>query len=284
MHVTSSARTKTSPHIAYWTAGTKGPRVLLLMGFGMRGDIWRPQVEGLEGQHRLAWLDNRGVGESDRTRGTWTMEDMAGDALRVMDELGWDQCHVVGVSMGGMIAQHLALAAEHRVKSLTLIATHEGGTRWVPTLEGIRKFLRANMSQGAERIAALRELLYPPEFLAVCDLDAMEKRMAAQVGRPADRGTLLAHLAAVARHRTGPRLGRLSVPTLIVRPGRDVLVPPSASDRLRKRIAHARVLELPDAGHGAIFQCMDEVNAALAAHFADAEATAVAQRPATIHA
>ena len=209
---------------------------------------------------------------------------MADDAFRVMDELGWDQCHVVGVSMGGMIAQHMAVRAEHRLRSLTLIATHEGGLRWAPTPRGIRQFLRANMSRGSERVAALRELLYPPEFLAVCDLDAMEKRMAAQVGRPADRSTLRAHLAAVARHRTGPRLGRLTLPTLIVRPGRDILIPPAASDRLRKRISHARVLHLPEAGHGAIFQCADEVNTALAAHFADAEATAVAQRPATIHA
>jgi len=279
-------RTSTRPRLSFWRSGESGPPVLLLMGFGMRGQLWRPQIRGLEADHRVLWCDNRGVGESERGRARfWTMRDMAQDALRVMDAAGFETAHVVGVSMGGMIAQELALAEPSRCRSLTLIATHEGGgLTFLPSALGIREFLRANLAGGEARVEALRKLLYPPEFLATVDEEALSERIGAQVGKPVPRETLLGQLSAVLRHDTGARLHHLSMPTLIMKPTRDVLVPPKRSDRLRRRIAHARLRELEGAGHGALFQSAEEVNEALRRHFADAEATRIARRPTTVHA
>lgn len=282
-----AATTRTAPRLRYWTAGRGRAPVLLIMGFGMQGRVWRPQIQDLGRDHRLAFYDHRGVGESERGAAKrWRMEDMAGDALRVMDAAGWESAHVVGVSMGGMIAQHLALRAEARVRSMTLIATHEGGfVEAMPTPRGMRLFLDSFVARGpGEKVAALRELLYPPAFLETVDEAALAQRMRDQVGQPAPRPVLLAQLEAVWRHRAGPRLVGLEVPTLIVKPALDLLVRPSCSDQLQARMPHARLLELPDAGHGATFQSARTLNDAIRRLVSDAEAQRVALEQPTIQA
>ncbi len=282
-----AATTRTTPRLRYWTAGRGRAPVLLIMGFGMQGRVWRPQVQDLGRDHRLAFFDHRGVGESERGAARrWRMADMAGDALRVMDAAGWESAHVVGVSMGGMIAQHLALRAEPRVRSMTLIATHQGGLLTaLPTPRGMKLFMDSFLAKGrGEKVAALRELLYPSDFLATVDEAALAQRMRDQVGRPAPRPVLLAQLEAVWRHRTGARLVGLEVPTLIVKPAQDLLVRPECSDALRVRMPHARFLELADAGHGATFQAARAINDAIRRLVSDAEAHRLAMEQPTIQA
>ncbi|MEM1416883.1 MAG: alpha/beta hydrolase [Myxococcota bacterium] len=279
--------TRSAPQLRYWTGGRGATPVLLIMGFGMRGRVWRPQIQDLGKDHQLAWYDHRGVGESERGRAKrWRMEDMAADALRVMDSVGWGSAHVVGVSMGGMIAQHVALRAEARVRSLTLIATHAGGPfAGMPTPKGARQFLSSfTAKEPGQKVQALRELLYPPAFLAEVDPASLGERMRDQMGQPAPRPVLLAQLEAVWRHRTGARLEGLEVPALIVKPTQDLLVRPENSDELKRRLAHARFLELEDAGHGAIFQSAKPINAAIRRLVSDVEATRLVQSQPTIQA
>ena len=279
--------TQGEPSIHYWQLGDSGPKVLLLMGFGMRGGLWRPQIEGLREGHQLAWLDNRGIGKSGAcAQRTWTMADMAQDSLSVADALGWDRFHLVGVSMGGMVSQEVALHSPRRILSLSLIATHAGGNplRWVPRAKGLRCFLDAQTKRGSERVDAVRNLLYPKQYVAQCDRKALDQRMKEQLGKPASRETLLAQLSAVVRHKTGPRLHRLRMPTLIVKPSLDILIPPSNSDRLRRHIPHASFVTIPDAGHGAIFQSADTINAALREHFQNAAVSDLATQTSSVHA
>lgn len=267
--------TPTTPRMRYWQAGQSGPRLLMVMGFSMQGDIWRPQVEDLCRDHQVGYFDNRGIGQSEAEGRLWTMRDMASDTLRVADALGWDDFHLCGVSMGGMIVQELACEWPERVRSLTLIATHEGGRdlKWLPSVHALDVFLRANTGPRDRRLHALRELLYPAEFLATVDPAAMDQRMGEQLGRPAKRATVLAQLHAILRHSTGRRLTAFRKPTLIIKPRKDILVPPRNSDRLRRRLPHARLLELEDAGHGAVFQKAREINQAVREHVAGAERT-----------
>jgi len=261
------------PRLRYWQSGAEGPRLLMVMGFSMQGDIWRPQVEDLMRDHQVGYFDNRGIGQSEKEGRVWTMADMADDTLRVADALGWDDFHLCGVSMGGMIVQEVACEHPERVRSLTLIATHEGGRnlKWLPSVHALNVFLRANTGPREKRLHALRELLYPAEFLASVDQEMMNKRMGEQLGRPAKPSTVLAQLHAILRHSTGERLTGFRRPTLIIKPAKDILVPPRNSDRLRRRLAHARLLELDDAGHGAVFQKASEINDAIREHVADAE-------------
>lgn len=267
--------TSTSPRLAYQVHGTEGPPVLLIMGLGMRGVVWRPQTETLRRDHRLVTFDNRGIGESEDAPGPWTVLDMADDALRVLDALGWASAHVVGVSMGGMIAQELALRAPGRVRSLTLIVTHAGGpTAWVPPLTGLARFLAVNLLPEKDRYGALADLLYPREFLREVDRDAMAARMADQVGGRATSGLRAKQLGAVMRHDTRARVSTIEASTLLVSAGVDVLVDPRRQRALARRIPHARHLRFERAGHGIIFQCASSLNPQLARHVATSESRA----------
>jgi pimeloyl-ACP methyl ester carboxylesterase len=261
--------TPDAPRIAWELHGRSGPPVVLLMGMGMRGRVWRPQVERLAGDHRLITFDNRGVGDSEDAPGAWSMKDMAGDVLRVMDAAGWERAHVAGVSMGGMVAQELALAAPERLRSLALIATHAGGpSAKLPPWRGLRGFLQVNLLPPEERLHALAYLLYPPEYLRQADREAMVERMREQLGARPPGAVRLKQLLAVMRHDTRVRLGRLRVPTLVIRSGEDALVSPREQSRLAARIAHAEVVSFERAGHGLIFQCADSLAARLRAWFA----------------
>lgn len=261
--------TTTSPRLAYRFHGTAGPPVLLIMGLGMRGLVWRPQIDGLAKDHRLLTYDNRGIGESDEVPGRWTMRDMAADAERVLDAAGWDTAHVVGVSMGGMVAQELALATPGRLRSLTLIATHAGGPRaWVPSVEGLRGFLGTNLLPEDQRVEALARLLYPSDFLRAVDREALRQRMSDQLGGRAASSTRQRQLLAVMRHDTRARLAALDVPTLVVTSERDALVVPSRQHELARRIPRARHVRFDRAGHGVIFQCAPVLNGHIRRHVA----------------
>jgi pimeloyl-ACP methyl ester carboxylesterase len=272
VHLKVMRRTTSEPRLAFERAGETGPEVLLVMGLGMRGAVWRPQIERLQGDHRLVWFDNRGIGGSDPIAGLPSMRDFAHDALRVADDAGLGGFHVVGVSLGGMIAQEVSLLAPARVRSLTLIATHAGGVGGlVPHPRGFYHFARSFVQRGDGRVDALQRLLYPPRFLRETDRVALAERIASQTGSLADRRAALRQLVAVARHDTRARLREVSVPTLVLKPEEDVLVRPAHADLLASRIPGARLHTVRGAGHGLMFQCADEVADVIRTHVATHE-------------
>ena len=110
--------------IHFGLRGTGTP-VLLVMGFMARGRAWRSQIEALSRHHQVLWFDHRGVGDSPGPAAC-SMKEFAEDGLALMDHLKWDRAHVIGISMGGMISQEIAVTAPHRVISLSLIVTHYG--------------------------------------------------------------------------------------------------------------------------------------------------------------
>ena len=112
--------------LSYSVRGT-GPAVLLIQGAGVHGSGWQPQVDELQDRYRCLSFDNRGIGRSQPIGSRLTIEQMADDALALMDAEGWESAHVVGHSMGGPIALQLALAARGRVKSLSLLCTFGRG-------------------------------------------------------------------------------------------------------------------------------------------------------------
>ncbi|MCB9763956.1 MAG: alpha/beta fold hydrolase [Alphaproteobacteria bacterium] len=260
----------------WYDAHGAGRRVLLIMGLAGRGAAWAPQVEGLYLDHHVVHFDNRGIGRSDRFAGSTTTVQMAQDALGLMDHLGWGDAHVVGVSMGGMIAQELALRHRDRVRSLALIATHAGGLGALMTpWPGMRLFLQANHPDPGARIDALRRLLYTRQYLRQMDAQAVGLRLMEDFGRQPEPATLGAQLAAVMRHDTRDRLHQLGgLPTVVIRPEQDILIDPRHCLRLHRLIPGARLVNVPDAGHGVTDERRGLVNHTLREHFAQAEGAA----------
>jgi pimeloyl-ACP methyl ester carboxylesterase len=259
----------TADGIGYWQVGDKGTPVLLVMGFGMSGLAWEPQVDALCRHHRVALFDHVGMCTSRdlHPKESRSMKDLAHHALSVMDHLGWDKAHIAGVSLGGMITQQMALLAPERFLSMTLIATTPGGLfSPMPTMQGLRGFLKANAAKTAEeRLKAIRTLLFPPEYLALSEPSQGRSNIP---WSPAPAKTRLAHLRAVIKFNSRRKLKKLeSLPTMIVRPGKDILVPPSESDMLKKLLPHAEVLDLPMGGHGVMWQHREEINQGLLRHF-----------------
>lgn len=259
--------------LAFGTRGHNGSPVLLIMGFGVPGRAWVHQVPAMAAAHRVAWYDNRGCGGTEAAPGPYTMDLLAADAVRLMDHLGWQEAHVVGVSMGGMVAQHLTLSHRHRVRSLTLIATHPGGVRArLPRAPGIARFVRANAGPRKKRYRALERLLFPDEFLATCDRRWLAAVLKADFGKPIPLRYRLSQLCAVSLHDTRSSLHLLAgLPVLVIKPGQDVLVRPDQSDRLARLIPGARLVTFPEAGHGLIRQCHARLNPLLLEHMASAE-------------
>ncbi len=258
--------TSTDHRIWYKKQGESGPRVLFVMGFAMRGHAWERQVAGLKEDHQCVYFDHAGLGHSGpvSTR-RLKMDDMASDVLGLMDTLGWDDAHLVGISMGGMIAQHVALRAQDRLKSLTLAATTAGGfPHVIPPIKGLKLFLAANGSK--DKVDALGRLLFSTPFLKANP--ELSRTLIGEdfAGGEPPKATRLAHLHAVFNHNTANRLHELSgLPTVIIKPTHDVLVSPEQCERLGRLIPNATLHEV-NAAHGLTREIAAEFNALLRDH------------------
>jgi pimeloyl-ACP methyl ester carboxylesterase len=270
-------------------AGVSGLPVLLIMGFTMPGRAWRLVLPHL-GPREACTFDNRGAGDSGAPAGPYTMAMMAGDARGVLAHLGWPRAHVVGVSMGGMIAQHLALSAPERVASLSLIATHAGGLRQLlPPVAGLRPFVEANAFAslgdsltrlspglrgplGRQRFGALSRLLFGADYLRSNDPETLAALLRHDFEPPAPAAGRKGQLAAAVGHRAEGRLAQLAgIPTLVVKAPEDRLIDPRHSDALAAAIPGAHLVSLDGAGHGLVRQVPERLGGLLAGHFAVAE-------------
>lgn len=270
---TDSLRTD-SLRIQYQVAGEAGSPVVLIMGLGLPAAGWAAQVEAFAPHHRVLTFDNRGVGGTGSPPGPYRIEEMAGDTLALMDHLGWPDAHVAGISMGGMIAQELALSAPGRVRSLALLSTAGRGLGWKPSLYGLQAGLMVIFGRGESRLHALLKQLLSEEALERVDRGEATRKMADRLGPLPPPRTFLAQYAAVLCFRSEERLGELDgLPTLVIQPGRDRVIHPGESERLAGRIPGATLVCFPRSGHGVIVEQEAAVNRLLLAHFRRVDAT-----------
>lgn len=258
----------------YDLAGQGSP-VLLIHGVGVLGCGWRPQVNGLSANHQLLTFDNRGIGQS-RFTGQVTIEAMAADALALMDAAGWGSAHIVGHSMGGVIAQQIALNAPGRVRSLSLISTFARGkdgarlTPWVLWMT-----VRTRLGTRAMRRRAFLEMLYPSDYLATAKLDALAMEVGALIGRDLalQPPVILKQVQALGRHDISARLGALKgIRTQVISGRHDPIARPEYGRRLAELIPQATYEEVADASHGVTLQMPEWINERLRRHFAVTEA------------
>jgi len=238
----------------------EGDPVLLIMGFGGDHLAWAMQMADFAGRHRVIAFDNRGVGQSDAPDAPYTTRMMADDALGLMDALGVDSAHVLGVSMGGMIAQELVLARPDRVRSLHLACTFGRPDPYMLALNSAWREMRI----GLGRESTLRTLglwLFSPTTYAERP-ELIEALLQNSLANPYPQSLIgfLRQGEAVAAHDALERLGAIRCPTLVSVAEDDILVPPRFAREIVARIPGAELRTIPAAGHGYFLERPDLFN------------------------
>lgn len=244
----------------YYEIHGSGEPLLMIMGLGSSSATWNPVlVTALSRHFQTIIYDNRGTGQSAKPAIPYSLEMFAGDAIALLDGLKIERCHVFGVSMGGMIAQELALRHQSRLQTLTLGCTTCGGKHAVPPPPESLKILTAprDSASAEEIIRRSWPLAYPKEYIEHhrAELEAAIPRLLAH---PTPPSAYKRHLDATYGLKTYERLPSIKTPTLVITGAEDVLIPARNSEIIAERIPGANYRVIPDAGHAFFNQYPDE--------------------------
>lgn len=246
--------------IRYETWGVGTAHLVLLHGLGSSADDWFLQLPAFAPHYLCVAVDLRGHGLSEKPVGRYDVRLFASDVAALLSDLDLAPAHILGLSLGGMVAQQLALAFPQIVRSLVLVNTLPG--LWPPPRAmariGLRRlqslWRRPDMATVAAQIA--QDLF--PDPSAQFFRAQVEARMAANDPAAYRRATL-----AVTRFAPGRALRRIACPTLIIAGEADRVVPGVYQARLRRALPHARFVSIPGAGHACNIDTPDEVNTAV---------------------
>lgn len=268
--------------LAYARRGAAGPPLVFIQGVGLHGDGWSLQTVDLCDAWMCLSFDHRGVAQSQPQAGPISVERLAHDVLALMTAQGWSTAHLVGHSLGALVAIEAAALAPDRVRSLALLCSVTRGrdaTR--VTVPIVRLGVAAALGSARARRRAFLRLVLPPSARRGADHDALAASMAPHFGRDlAEQPWVVdAQLAALRRYDAGPRLSQLPrVPTLVVSAQHDPIAPPRFGRALAAAIPGAAFVCVEEAAHGVTLQRASEVNALLREHLVAADA-AVSDAP-----
>jgi 3-oxoadipate enol-lactonase len=238
-----------APVELHWESHGEGPPVLLIMGLGLSGGAWWRTVPVLARRFRVITFDNRGVGRSKAPSYAYTTEAMADDAASVLDAAGIGRAHVYGISLGGMVAQQLALRHPRRVESLVLGATHPGGPRAITPDGQVLGFFRRRPGLPQEEAAWAS---VPYNYGPACRRrhgSRIAEDVAQRLAHPFPAEAYTAQLYAARVHNCLGRLGRIQAPTLIVHGRHDRMIPLGNAELIAAQMPHARLEILEHCGH-----------------------------------
>jgi 3-oxoadipate enol-lactonase len=233
----------------HWERTGAGPPVLLITGLGLSGGAWWRTVPVLARELGVITFDNRGVGRSKALLHAYTTEAMADDARAVLDAAGVESAHVYGISLGGMVAQQLALRHPERVRSLVLGATHAGGPQAVRPDGDVVAFLRHRMAMRHEEGAWGSVPFNYSEHVRREHPERIAEDIAQRLRHPFPLQAYRAQMWAGALHDCSDRLDRIAAPTLVVHGREDRMIPVQNGRLLAERIPDATLVELERTGH-----------------------------------
>ena len=221
--------------------------LLLIMGLGATLEWWNRLIPILAPRYQTIVYDNRGVGRSDVPPGPYSIPVMAEDAVAVLDAAGITSAHVFGASMGGMIAQELALNHPARVRSLILGCTACGGVQSVPAARDVRAALNARSTLTREEAMWV---MAPYIFDASTPRERVAEDIAVRLGARVTNDGYFAQLQAIrAWSGSYDRFADIAMPTLVIHGETDQLVPPENGRIIARAIPHARLAMIPTASH-----------------------------------
>ena len=232
----------------YYEVVGEGDPVLWLQGLGARRAAWTVQTVHFSRSYRCILLDNRDAGESSRAAGPYDTRTLAADALRVLDAAGVESAHVVGLSLGGAIAQELALAAPERVRSLALLATYGRLDARVRAVNGGWLQLYVRLGTVLFQRQAEPWIFSPAFFEQPSNLRAL-RRYVESDPYPQEPEAFARQVAASDAHDTLNRLREIRARTLVVHGEQDILVPPHLGRQLAEGIPGARWELRPGIAH-----------------------------------
>jgi len=257
----------------YYEVNGKGLPLLIISGLSGGTWSWYGQVPFFKNHYLTIAFDNRGAGRSTIPLGQYEMSQFAEDALRILDALAVDQVFVLALSMGGMIAQELALMAPSRIKAMVLGCTHCGGESRIPPSDWAIQVLLNNAGLTQEQIIDKNLPLFFSQKFRQDRQETIAQYRVAQLKAPLQpEHAFLAQLAAIASFDRCRDLSRISNPSLIITGSEDILVPPGNSHNLNKRISKSRLIEIPGAAHALHVECRDQLNALVHAFFQECTA------------
>jgi pimeloyl-ACP methyl ester carboxylesterase len=248
----------TTPPRLYFEVRGDGEPLLVMVGFAVSCAVMEPLAELYATRLQCITYDHPGTGRSSRRPVPYTTAHLAASAIRLLDELGIEAAHVAGLSMGGIVAQELALRFPHRVRGLILVSTSTSGPLSTPP--DLRRIAAAapRMVGGSllRRRPWLAPALFSPAFVAR-DPDRADALLRPMTAHLSAWGTL-GQLCAASLHDRALDLHRIRAPTLVLHGDRDVLVPVSNARLLAAGIPDAELRVFPGAGHGVALEHAEE--------------------------
>ena len=241
----------------------KGEPLVLIQGFGGGHQGWFFQIPAFKKHFLAVTFDNRGIGKTDRSKEPYTIKTMAGDVIGLMDYLGIDEAHILGLSLGGMVAQEIAITYPHRVRKLVLGST----------------FAEKNVSDaspGPQRALGVREGLPSTDiqnihfnilmtFMISSAFNRALYRMFLTLllkirRRSIDANGYFEQMDAVRGYSTADRLHLIQAPTLIITGTGDRLVSPHYSDLIARRIPNAKLVKVDGGSHAFFIEMRGRFN------------------------
>lgn len=247
VHATDGTR------IHYEVTGKSGATpVLMIQGLGASKNAWNLQRIAMATRFRIISFDNRGAGRSDKPEEPFTLEQMADDAIAVLDAAGIDTAHVVGASMGGVISQIVAVKFPHRVRSLTLVCTACRNHPWRQEL--LQTWAKTAADKGMIEVGkvAAQWVMSPRSFRRLVPAFTWMGPLAAL--RP--RHSFVSQIDAILNTREDlvDQLSTITAPTMVIVGNQDILTPRGDSEEIAERIPNAELVVISGAAHGLMME------------------------------
>ena len=244
----------------YYEVHGDGFPLVMIMGWGGTTEWWDlAMVEELSKQYKVVIFDNRGVGKTDKPDLKYTMKMFVDDTIGLMDELNIQRSHVLGISMGGMIAQELVLNYPERVEKLVLCSTHSGMTFFSKLLSKLFLFfVKRRMKDPEKGPELLISLLFTKDFIKE-NREKIDEIQQGFTDSPTEQGDFERQFHAIKKYNTRKRLQNIDKPTLIMHGKKDALISYKEGLRLVDLIPYAKLALFDNTAHALFTQETERV-------------------------